>query len=70
MTTQDQMTGERIGGNPIQGLAEKRMSAERRVPGVLFGWNAVPRGEGEVRLGDTVRVVKTREERWPMKVRS
>ena len=70
MTTQDQMTGERIGGNPIQGLAEKRMSADRRVPGVLFGWNAVPRGEGEVRLGDAVRVVKTRGERWPMKVRA
>lgn len=70
MTTQDQMTGERIGGNPIQGLAEKRMSADRRVPGVLFGWNAVPRGEGEIRLGDTVRVTKTRTERWPMKVRA
>ena len=69
MTTQDQMTGERIGGNPIQGLAEKRMSADRRVPGVLFGWNAVPRGEGEIRLGDAVRVVKTRTERWPLKVR-
>ena len=70
MTTQDQMTGERIGGNPIQGLAEKRMSADRRVPGVLFGWNAVPRGEGEIRLGDTVRVMKTRTERWPMKFRA
>jgi uncharacterized protein YcbX len=70
MTTQDQMTGERIGGNPIQGLAEKRMSADRRVPGVLFGWNAVPRAEGEIRLGDTVRVTKTRTERWPMKVRA
>ena len=70
MTTQDQMTGERIGGNPIQGLAEKRMSADRRVPGVLFGWNAVPRGEGEIRLGDAVRVTTTRAERWPMKVRA
>ncbi len=70
MTTQDQMTGERIGGNPIQGLAEKRMSADRRVPGVLFGWNAVPRSEGEIRLGDAVRVTKTRTERWPMKIRA
>ncbi|MEW9615885.1 MOSC domain-containing protein [Shinella sp. S4-D37] len=70
MTTQDQMTGERIGGNPIQGLAEKRMSADRRVPGMLFGWNAVPRGEGEIRLGDEVRVTTTRSERWPMKVRA
>ncbi len=70
MTTQDQVTGERVGGNPIQGLAEKRMSADRRVPGVLFGWNAVPRGEGTLSLGDEMRVVKAREERWPMKVRA
>lgn len=70
MTTQDQVTGERIGGNPIQALAEKRMSADRRVPGVLFGWNAVPRGEGVLNLGDEMRVVKGREERWPMKVRA
>ncbi|MBP2235079.1 uncharacterized protein YcbX [Sinorhizobium kostiense] len=69
MTTQDQMSGERIGGNPIQGLAEKRMSADRRVPGVLFGWNAVPRGEGTVKLGDAADVVRRREERWPMKGR-
>ncbi|WEX78446.1 MOSC domain-containing protein [Sinorhizobium numidicum] len=69
MTTQDQTTGERIGGNPIQGLSEKRMSADRRVPGVLFGWNAVPRGEGSVKLGDEVKVVRLRGERWPMKMR-
>lgn len=69
MTTQDQMTGERIGGNPIQGLAEKRMSADRRVAGVLFGWNAVPRTEGRLRLGDAVTVLGKRAERWPMKVR-
>lgn len=70
MTTQDQTTGERIGGNPIQGLAEKRMSADRSVPGVLFGWNAVPRSEGKIRLGDPMRVVSTRGDRWPMKVRA
>ena len=70
MTTQDQVTGERIGGNPIQGLAEKRMSADRRVPGVLFGWNAVPRSEGTVRLGDAMQIVRSREERWPMKIRA
>ena len=70
MTTQDQVTGERIGGNPIQGLAEKRMSADRRVPGVLFGWNAVPRGEGTIDLGEKMRVVKARDERWPMKIRA
>ncbi|MGF6172242.1 MOSC domain-containing protein [Ensifer sp. 4252] len=69
MTTQDQITGERIGGNPIQGLAEKRMSADRRVAGVLFGWNVVPRGEGTLKLGDEARVIGRRRERWPMKVR-
>ncbi len=70
MTTQDQVSGERVGGNPIQGLAEKRMSADRRVPGVLFGWNAVPRSEGTVNLGDGMRIVKAREDRWPMKIRA
>lgn len=70
MTTQDQQTGARIGGNPIEGLADRRMSADRRVAGVLFGWNAVPRGEGTLRLGDPVRVVATRAERWPMKLRA
>lgn len=70
ITTQDQKTGERTGGNPIQGLAEKRMSADRRVPGVLFGWNAVPRGEGRLRLGDGVTVAARRSERWPMKQRA
>ncbi|MCA1403323.1 MOSC domain-containing protein [Ensifer sp. IC3342] len=70
MTTQDQLTGERVGGNPIHGLAEKRMSADRRVAGVLFGWNAVPRGEGPLKLGDDVNVVRRRSERWQMKLRA
>ncbi len=70
MTTQDQMTGERIGANTIEGLAVKRMSADRRVPGVLFGWNAVVRGEGRLSLGDTVTVLSRRAERWPLKVRA
>ncbi len=69
MTTQDQMTGERIGGNPIQALAVKRMSADRRAAGVLFGWNAVPRASGRLVLGDAVRVLKRRPEGWPMKAR-
>ncbi|WP_275790014.1 MOSC domain-containing protein [Pararhizobium gei] len=69
MTTQDQTTGERTGGNPIQGLAVKRMSADRRASGVMFGWNAVPRGEGTVSLGDAMSIVTVRQERWPMKIR-
>lgn len=69
MTTQDQSTGERVGGNPIEALRQDRMSADHRVPGVLFGWNAVPRGTGRIALGDPVRIVSTRTVRWPMKQR-
>jgi uncharacterized protein YcbX len=70
MTTQDQITGERTGGNPIEALAVERMSADRRVPGVLFGWNAVPRGEGLLAVGDDVRILSRRSEGWPMKRRT
>lgn len=69
MTTQDQMTGERIGGNPLQALAVKRMSADRRVPGVLFGWNAVARGEGTLSVGQLVTPTVVPENRWPLKLR-
>ncbi|KQS80537.1 sulfurase [Rhizobium sp. Leaf384] len=69
VTTQDQETGERTGGNPIEGLRMERLSADRRVPGVVFGWNAVPRGTGRIALGNAVRLLSTRNERWPMKRR-
>lgn len=68
MTTQDQQTGSREGASPMPAMGRLRMSADRRVPGVLFGWNAVPRGEGLVRVGDTVTVLGSRE-RWAIKVR-
>ena len=69
MTTQDQMSGERIGGNPIQGLAIERMSADPRVRGVLFGWNLVPRATGVIAVGDVVRILGRRGETWPMRRR-
>lgn len=68
MTTQDQQTGSREGANPMPAMGRIRMSADRRVPGVLFGWNAVPRGEGLVRVGDAVKVLGTREG-WAIKQR-
>lgn len=68
MTTQDQQTGSRDGANPMPAMGRIRMSADRRVPGVLFGWNAVPRGEGLVRVGDAVAVLGTREA-WAIKQR-
>jgi len=35
----------------------------------LFGWNAVPRGEGRLSLGDTVRVVEESMQGWAIKAR-
>lgn len=69
MTTQDQVNGTRTGGDPIKGLAVNRMSADRRVPGPLFGWNAVPRAAGRIALGEAVTVLAQRADRWPMKGR-
>jgi uncharacterized protein len=68
MTTQDQQTGSRDGANPMPAMGRIRMSADRRVPGPLFGWNAVPRGEGVVSVGDAVTVLGMREG-WAIKQR-
>jgi uncharacterized protein YcbX len=69
MTTQDQKTGSRDGPNPMPAMGRVRMSADRRVPGPLFGWNVVPRGEGSVKIGDAVTVIEDRPEGWAFKRR-
>ncbi len=69
MTTQDQTTGSRDGANPLPAMGRIRMSADRRVPGPLFGWNAVPRGKGLLRVGDAAEITGTRDENWPVKRR-
>lgn len=69
MTTQDQESGSRERANPMPAMGRIRMSADRRVPGPLFGWNAVPRGEGRLAAGDAVRVVEDRPEGWAFKIR-
>ncbi|KPH10531.1 MOSC domain-containing protein [Rhizobium acidisoli] len=70
MTTQDQLTGSREVPNPMPAMGRIRMSADRRVPGPLFGWNVTPRGGGRITIGDTVRVVEERPEGWALKVRA
>ncbi|PDS80012.1 MOSC domain-containing protein [Rhizobium sp. L43] len=70
MTTQDQLTGSREGPNPMPAMGRIRMSADRRVPGPLFGWNVTPRGSGRITTGDTVRIVEERPEGWALKVRA
>ncbi len=70
MTTQDQQTGSRDVPSPMPAMGRIRMSADRRVPGPLFGWNAVPRSEGHVSIGDTARIVENRAESWAIKRRA
>jgi uncharacterized protein YcbX len=69
MTTQDQKTGSRDVPSPMKAMGRIRMSADRRVPGVLFGWNLTPCGAGTISLGDVATVVEWRDEAWPIKRR-
>ena len=69
MTSQDQKTGSRDVPSPIKAMGRIRMSADRRVPGVLFGWNLTPRGEGSIAVGDVLKVVEQRSEGWAIKRR-
>jgi uncharacterized protein YcbX len=69
MTTQDQLTGSREVANPMPAMGRIRMSADRRVPGPLFGWNVTPRNTGELKIGDSVTVLEERPEGWAFKVR-
>lgn len=66
VTTTDQRTGARRGKEPLASLARLRRSADDRINGVLFGWNAIPRGSGALKVGDAVRVVARRDEGWPL----
>lgn len=60
VTIVDQQRGEREGKEPLLTLRRIRRSADRRTPGVLFGWNAVPRGPARFSLGDPVEVLEAR----------
>lgn len=70
MTTQDQLTGSREGPNPMPAMGRIRMSADRRVPGPLFGWNVTPRGSGRITIGDAVKIIAERPEGLALKVRA
>ncbi len=68
VTTVDQNRGVFDGPQPIEALRQTRFSGDRRVPGVLFGWNAVPREAGAtLSVGDAVEVLAPREAGWPLR---
>ncbi len=66
VTTKDQTTGESMGKEPLASLVRLRMSADPRVKGTLFGWNAVPRAAGRVAIGDPVEILAERPEGFPL----
>ncbi|MBB4228246.1 MOSC domain-containing protein [Rhizobium mongolense] len=70
MTTQDQLTGSREVPNPMPAMGRIRMSADRRVRGAIFGWNAVPRSTGRIAIGDAVTIIEERPEGWAFKLRA
>jgi uncharacterized protein YcbX len=55
-TTIDQVSGLKMGKEPIQTLKKRRLSKDPEIKGVLFGWNAVPRTLGRIGVGDEVSV--------------
>lgn len=65
VTTTDQLSGERMGKEPLASLARIRRSADPRIQGVLFGENAVPRRTGVIKLGDAVSVLESGAP-WPI----
>lgn len=67
VTTRDQTSGEAMGREPIASLARLRRSADPRINGVLFGWNAVPRALGTIAVGDRVEIVAQRPEGFPLR---
>lgn len=66
VTTIDQASGDKTGRQPLKALRKIRQSAHPDVNGVLFGWNAVPRGPGTIKTGDKVEIVEERPEGWPL----
>ena len=66
VTTKDQQSGATMGKEPLKSLAKIRLSADPRINGVLFGWRAIPRSEGNIAVGDVLRVLETRPEGWPL----
>jgi uncharacterized protein YcbX len=67
VTTKDQETGEATGKEPLASLARLRRSADPRLNGVLFGWNAAPRTLGQIAVGDAVEILERRPEGFPLR---
>ena len=67
VTTKDQTSGQAMGREPLASLARLRRSADPRINGVLFGWNAAPRTLGDIAVGDPVEILQPRPEGFPLR---
>ncbi len=67
VTTIDQTSGASAGKEPLASLARLRRSADPRLNGVLFGWNAAPRALGQIAVGDSVEILERRPEGFPLR---
>jgi uncharacterized protein YcbX len=65
VVTTDQERGVVDAPEVLKALRTLRRSGDPRAAGVLFGWNAVPRGTGNLRVGGEVRIVEARDP-WPV----
>lgn len=61
VTTTDQRTGARDGGEPLKTLKAFRLLRGPDLTGVVFGQNAVPNGTGVLKAGDAVEVIGTQK---------
>ena len=53
LTTVDQATGTKTGGEPLATLAKYR----RKGSGVYFGQNIIPKQTGQISLGDEITIL-------------
>ncbi|MEL6686405.1 MAG: MOSC N-terminal beta barrel domain-containing protein [Pseudomonadota bacterium] len=65
MTTLNPMTGEDEGDAVMRAMIALRRSADKALKGVLFGMNAAPKNLREIRVGDRIEVLETRDP-WPL----
>ena len=65
VTTLDPINGERAYPETMEAMIKTRRSGDKRIKGVLFGWNAVVRSFGNLSVGDEVKVLETNSA-WPV----
>lgn len=69
VTTTDQQSGVKPSAEPLATLKQFRLLREPNLTGVIFGQNAIARGVGVLRCGDSVKIL-SRQTAPPFKVKA